>query len=150
MPRQVADNGTHGAIAAAPSNRQPRRLQPMKKPPLALLLVSVAYLGYLAILLVLDFAPVVAGRLVLSAILIFFVLRGSRIAGNIFAVLCGLSALVLLVAAVAIFSTNTKSAVIFVLVAGLLATFAGYLFFNTAVRAFQSKLPPLPAGPEKP
>jgi hypothetical protein len=115
----------------------------MKKPPLALIIAAVAYLGYLAVLLALDFTPIVAGRLAVSAILFFFVLRGSRIAGNILAVLCGLSALVLLVAAVATFSTNAMSSVAFTVIAGLLAAFAGYLFFSPAVRVFQSKALPV-------
>ncbi|MGQ4584759.1 hypothetical protein [Lysobacter sp. F60174L2] len=111
----------------------------MNKPPVALVAPAVAYLGYLAVMLVLDFTPVVAGRLAISAILFFFVLRGSRIAGNILAVLCGLSALVLLVAAVATFPENPMGAITFTLIAGLLAVFAGYLFFSPAVRVFQGK-----------
>lgn len=115
----------------------------MKRPPLALIVAAVAYLGYLAALLVLDFTPVVAGRLAVSTVLFFFVLRGSRIAGNILAVLCGLSALVLLVAAVATFSANATGAIMFSIIAGLLALFAAYLFFSPTVRVFQTEaLPP--------
>lgn len=118
----------------------------MKKPPVALIASATAYLGYLVVLLVLDFTPVVAGRLAISAILFFFVLRGSRIAGNILAVLCGLGALTLLVAAVATFSANAMGAVMFTLIAALLALFAGYLFFSSEVRAFQGRVLPTPAA----
>ena len=114
----------------------------MKRPPLALTIAAVAYLGYLAVLLVLDFTPVVAGRLAISTVLFFFVLRGSRIAGNILAVLCGLSAAVLLVAAVATFSANATGAIMFTVIAALLAVFAGYLFFSPAIRTFQAKALP--------
>ena len=117
----------------------------MKKPALALIVSAVAYLGYLAILLALDFTPVVAGRLAISALLLFFVLRGSRIAGNILAVLCGLGALVLLVAAVATFPANPMGAILFTVIMGLLAVFAGYLFFSKSIRVFQGKA--LPAAP---
>ena len=117
----------------------------MKKPPVALIVAAVAYLGYLAVLLALDFTPVVAGRLAISAILFFFVLRGSRVAGNILAVLCGLSALALLVAAVATFSANPMGAITFTVIAGFLAVFAGYLFLSPAVRSFQGKALPAPS-----
>lgn len=115
----------------------------MKKPPIALVISAVAYLGYLGVQLALDFTPVIAGRLAVSVILFFFVLRGSRIAGNILAVLCGLSALVLLVAAIATFSANAMEAIAFTVIAGLLALFAGYLFFSPAVRSFQGKILPV-------
>jgi len=114
----------------------------MKRPPIALIVAAIAYLGYLVILLALDFTLVVAGRLAISAILFLFVLRGSRVAGNILAVLCGLSALVLLVAAVATFSANTTGAILFTVIAGLLSVFAGYLFLSPTVRAFQGKALP--------
>ena len=117
----------------------------MKKPPLALLVSAAADLGYLAILPALDFTPAVAGCLAISALLLFFVLRGSRIAGNILAVLCGLGALVLLVAAVATFPANPMGAILFTVIAGLLAVFAGYLFFSKSIRVFQGKA--LPAAP---
>ena len=114
----------------------------MKKPPIALIIVAVVYLGYLAVLLALDFNLVVAGRLVISAVLFYFVLRGSRLAGNILAALCALSALVLLVAAVATFSANTMAALIFTLIAGVLGLFAAYLFYSPSVRAFQVRALP--------
>jgi len=110
------------------------------KPPLLLVVAAVVYLAYLAWMLVADFTPVVAGRFAISVLLFFFVFRGSRVAGNILAILCALSALVLLVAAVATFSTATLGAVLFTIIAGLLAAFAAYLFFSPAVRAFQGKL----------
>lgn len=115
------------------------------KPPLLLVIVAILYLAYLAWMLVVDFTPVVAGRLVISALLFFFVFRGSRVAGNILAILCALSALVLLVAAVATFSTGALGAVLFTVIAGLLAAFAAYLFFSPAVRVFQGKVPQAPA-----
>ena len=114
----------------------------MNRPPWVLIIATVGYVGYLVVLLVLDFTPVVAGRLGISLVLFFFVLRGSRIAGNILAVLCGLSALVLLVAAGATFSANAAGAIMFTIIAGLLGLFAGYLFFSPAIRAFQAKALP--------
>lgn len=111
-----------------------------RKPPLLLVIAAVAYLAYLAWMLIVDFSTVVAGRLAISAILFFFVFRGSRVAGNILAILCGLSALVLLVAAIATFSKATLGAVLFTLIAGLLVAFAAYLFFSPAVRTFQGRL----------
>ena len=117
--------------------------QLMKKTPMAIVIAAVAYLGYLAVQLALDFTPVIAGRLAISVILFFFVLRGSRIAGNILAVLCGLSALVLSAAAIARYSANAAEAITFTVIAGLLAAFAGYLFFSPAVRTFQGKAPPV-------
>ena len=115
------------------------------KPPILLVIAAVAYLGYLAWQLLIDFTPVVAGRLALSAILFLFVFRGSRIAGNILAVLCAISALVLLVAAIATFTVNVVGAVLFTVIAGLLLAFSAYLFFSPAVRAFQGKALPVPA-----
>lgn len=107
--------------------------------PLPLILVAVAYLSYLAWQLIVDFTPTVAGRAALSGVLFFFVLRGSRIAGNLLAFFCALSALMLLMAAVSSFTTNTKGAVMFTLIAGLLLAFVSYVFFSPAVRAFQEK-----------
>lgn len=112
-----------------------------QRPPILLIAVAVAYLGYLLTMLIVDFTPVIAGRFALSALLFLFVLRGSRVAGNIAAFLCALSALVLLVAAVATFSTNAIGAVMFTVIAGLLLLFAAYLFFSPVVRAFQG-VPP--------
>mgnify|MGYP003576112129 CR=1 FL=1 len=114
----------------------------MKKPPVALVVAAIAYLGYLVVLLLLDFTPVVAGRLAVSSVLFFFVLRGSRLAGNILAVLCGLSALVLLVAAIATISTNVSSGIVFTVVAGFLLLFAGYMIRSPSVRAFQGLTSP--------
>ena len=109
------------------------------RPPLLLAIAAAAYLAYLVFLLATDFKPVVAGRFVFSAVLLFFVLRGSRIAGNIMAILCAISALILLVAAVATFQTNAQGAVIFTVIAGLLLAFSAYLFFGPSIRTFQGK-----------
>ena len=110
------------------------------KPPLLLTLAAATYLAYLAFLLATDFKVVVAGRFIFSAVLLFFVLRGSRIAGNILAILCAISALILLVAAVATFKTNAQGAVIFTVVAGLLLAFSAYLLFGPSIRAFQNRV----------
>ena len=115
------------------------------KPPLPLVVISSAYLLYLAWMTATQFSPVVAGRLAISAILIFLVLRGSRAAGNILAVLCAISGVVLVIAAVATISSNPTAAVIFVVMAAFTFAFASYLYFSTAVRAFQTKPTPLPA-----
>jgi hypothetical protein len=116
-----------------------------RRPPLLLILAAFAYLAYLAWQLINDFTPVVAGRLALSLVLFFFVFRGSRVAGNILAILCTISAVILLVAAVATFTANTLGAILFTMIASLLAAFAAYLFFSPAIRAFQGKALPASA-----
>lgn len=114
----------------------------MKKPPLLLAIFAVAYLAFLAWQIAADFQPIVLGRLVVALILFFFVFRGSRVAGNILAVLCAISALIALVAAIATFSANALSGALLTITAGLLLMFAAYLFFSSAVRAFQGKAQP--------
>ena len=109
------------------------------KPPVLLILVVVAYLAYLAFLLITGFTPIVAGRFALSVLLFFFVLRGSRTAGNVLALLSTISAIVLLIAALATFSTNYLAAVVFAIIAALLLAFSAYLFFSPSVRAFQGR-----------
>ena len=109
------------------------------RPPLLLTVAVLAYLAYLGFMLSVDFSPTIAVRFALSALLIFFVLRGSRIAGNILAILCALSALVLLVAAVATITSAAAAAIAFTLIAGLLLAFCVYLLRSPAVRAFQTK-----------
>ena len=114
------------------------------KPPLLLVVVLCAYLAYLLWLTVTQFSPVVGGRLAISALLVFFVLRGSRTAGTILAVLCGISGLILVVAAIATFNSNPTESVVFCIVAGLTFTFSSYLLFSKAVRQFQTSPTPLP------
>ena len=116
------------------------------KAPLLLIVVTSTYLLYLLWMTITQFSPVVGGRLAISAVLIFLVLRGSRTAGNILAILCAISAVVLVVAAVATFSTNPTAATIFVVMASLLIAFASYLFFSSAIRHFQTKPAPLPSA----
>ncbi len=115
------------------------------KPPLPLVIIAIVYLAYLAGLLATGFTAVVAGRFALSTLLFFFLFRGSRTAGNILAVLSAMSAIVLLVAAVATFPTAALGAVLFTIIAGLLSAFAAYLVFSPAVRAFQDKAGRTPA-----
>lgn len=109
------------------------------RPPLPLMLVAVGYLVYLAWKLVVDFSPEVLVRFGLSVILFFFVFQGSRLAGNILAMLCTISAILSLVVAFTIFTTNTHKAVIFSIIATLLLAFSVYLVFNPAIRMFQKK-----------
>lgn len=111
----------------------------MKRPPLPIVLVAVPYLAYLAWTTATDFSATDAGRLVFSVVLFFFVLRGSRTAGNILAVLCAVSSVLLLVAAVAALSTDPLWATVFCIVAVLLLAFAAYLIFSPIVRVFQGK-----------
>ncbi|MFC4728956.1 hypothetical protein [Coralloluteibacterium thermophilus] len=113
------------------------KLELEDKPPLILVVAAVAYMAYLAWLLMVNFAPVVLGRFALSGLLFFFVLRGSRVAGNILAVLCGLSALIILADIIAVFPVSPGAAAQFGIIAGLLAAFSAYLFFSPGVRAFQ-------------
>jgi len=118
----------------------------MKRPPLLLALFAIAYLAFVVWQIVADFQPVVLGRLAVTLFLFYFVFRGSRIAGNILAVLCAITALVLLVAAMATFNANALGAVLLTITAGLLLAFTAYLFFSPAVRKFQGKAPPADAG----
>lgn len=114
----------------------------MKKPPLLLTVFAIAYLAFIAWQIAADYRPVLLGRLAVTLVLFFFVFRGSRVAGNILAILCAITALVLFVAAIATFSTNTSSAVLLTITAGLLIAFSAYLFFSPAIRKFQSKVLP--------
>ena len=111
----------------------------MKRPPLLLALFAIAYLVFIAWQIYAAYQPVLLGRLGVTLLLFFFVFRGSRVAGNILAILCAITALVLLVAAIATFNANTISAVLLSIAAGLLLAFSAYLFFGPAVRAFQGK-----------
>lgn len=115
-----------------------------KRPPVLLTVVTVVYPVYLSTQLAVDFTPVLAGRLVLVALLCFFVLRGSRIAGYIAAVLCTLIALTLMVAAVATVLANALAAMMFIVLAVLLLAFSGYLVFSPAVRSYQGMAPGQP------
>jgi hypothetical protein len=110
-----------------------------KNPPLPLILAAVVYLGYETWSLAVTPTGVAAGRLALSAVLFLFVLRGSRVAARIMAVLTSLSALILLVAAIATFTRNPTGAIVFTIIAGLLALFAVYVCVNPKVRAFQER-----------
>src|SRR4051794_15457483 len=86
------------------------------KPPVLLVFAVASYVAYLVWMLLVDFKPVVAGRLIASAVLFIFVFRGSRVAGNLLAILCGLSALLLLVTAVATFGASAMGAGLFALI----------------------------------
>ena len=110
-----------------------------KNPPLPLILAAVLYLGYEAWSLTVTPTGVAAGRLALSAVLFFFVLRGSQVAARIMAVLASLSALILLVAAIATFTRNPSGAIVFTVIAGLLILFAVYVWVSPKVRAFQER-----------
>jgi len=114
----------------------------MKRPPLLLALFAIAYLAFIAWQIYAAYQPVILGRLGVTLVLFFFVFRGSRAAGNILAILCSITALVLLVAAIATFNANTISAVLLSITAGFLLAFSAYLFFSPAVRTFQGKALP--------
>lgn len=111
----------------------------MKKPPLPLSLYLISYLAFLAWQLYAAYRPILLGRLVVTLVLFFFVARGSRVAGNILAILFFMGALMLLVNAIAIFNVNAINALWATIAAGLFLMFSAYLFFSPAVRAFQRK-----------
>ena len=115
----------------------------MKRPPLLLAVFAIAYLAFIAWQIAADFQPVILGRLAVTLVLFFFVFRGNRVAGNILAVLCSITALVLLVAAIATFTANALGALLLTVIAGLLLAFAAHLFFSPAVREFQGKAHPV-------
>ncbi|MCK7592331.1 hypothetical protein [Pseudomarimonas salicorniae] len=111
-----------------------------KQPPTPLVLAGVSYLGYLCWSLIATRSVVVGGvHLVLSAVLFFFVMRGSRMAARILAALCGLSALVLFVAAVATFQAQPRAAGTLTVMSGLLALFVAYLCRSDAMKRFQER-----------
>ncbi len=108
------------------------------KPPILLVGFAAAYLAYELWVLIPDFTLAAAVRLVLTVVLFFFVFRGSRIAGNILAIITAITALMPLVAAVAIFGTNLQASAVLTVFAGLLLALAAY-FFSPDVRAFQRR-----------
>jgi len=115
---------------------------PMKenRPPLPLMLVAAGYLVYLAWKLVVDFTPDVLVRFGLSVILFFFIFQGSRVAGNILAMLCTISAIMSLVVAFTIFTTNIHKAAMFSIISTLLLAFSAYMIFNPAIRKSQKNV----------
>lgn len=118
----------------------------MKRPPALLALFAIAYLAFIVWQIYAAYQPVLLGRLAVTLFLFFFVFRGSRVAGNILAALCVISALVILVAAIATFNANAIGAVLLAIVAGLLLAFSAYMFFSPAVRKFQCKVVPPTSG----
>ncbi|WP_428556063.1 hypothetical protein [Pseudomonas edaphica] len=107
------------------------------RPPLPIIAVAVAYLLYLIWQLVTDFVPVIAGRFGVSVILFYFIFRGSRVAGYILALLCVVSAMPLLVGAIASINGNLKGAITLTVFASPLLALAAYVLFSPKVRAFQ-------------
>lgn len=115
----------------------------MKRPPFLLALFAFAYLAFITWQICAAFEPVLLGRLAVTLVLFFFVFRGSRVAGNILAILCAITALLLLVAAITTFNANTISASLLTIIAALLLAFSAYLFFSSSVRKFQGKALPI-------
>ena len=111
-----------------------------KNPPLTLVLTTVIYLGFLTWSMVVSPSVVVGGVwLALAAMLFFFVLRGSKVAARIMAVLSGLSSLLLLLTAVATFQTQPRGAAAFTVMAILLILFVAYLWRSDAMKRFQAR-----------
>lgn len=106
-----------------------------RRPPLILIAVAVAYVGYLGWQLLITFSPIVATRLGLSVVLFYFVLRGHRQAGNLLGLLCAISAIILIAGAYS--ASNANAAIVFTTLAALLSAFSAYLFFSRRVRTFQ-------------
>ncbi|MEZ5703708.1 MAG: hypothetical protein R3E42_19715 [Burkholderiaceae bacterium] len=77
--------------------------------------------------------------LALAAVLFFFVLRGSKAAARIMAVLCGLSSLLLLLTAMATIQTQPRGAAGFTVMAVLLILFVAYLWGSDAMKRFQAR-----------
>lgn len=110
-----------------------------KRPPLPLIITAVAYLGFEVWTLYTEHTVTVATRLALSLILFYFVLRGSRAAGLVLAVLCIATALVCVWGI-----TVAPQLLGLFAVSGILALcLAAYLFFSPTVRAFQQREPPV-------
>ena len=109
------------------------------RPPVLIVVVAILYMAYLIWNLITDFSVTVACRFVLSGILFFFVLRGSRIAGNTLAVLCAISAAMAIIFAIAVIAKNLYGAILACGIAIPLLAFAWYLFSNPDVRRFQGK-----------
>ena len=108
----------------------------MKRPPLLLLVFTIAHLAFLLWELAAYYQPATLARLALDLVLFFLVFRGSRVAGNILAVFFAINALVLFVVAVTVLSASAAEAIPLA-VNALLLVFSAYLFFSPAVRRFQ-------------
>lgn len=102
-----------------------------------MLVFTIAHLAFLLWELAAYYQPATLARLALDLVLFFLVFRGSRIAGNILAVLFAINAMVLVVVAVTVFSASAAEAIPLAVNALLLLVFSAYLFFSPAVRRFQ-------------
>ncbi|MFT3761255.1 MAG: hypothetical protein QM761_01315 [Pseudoxanthomonas sp.] len=101
-------------------------------------IISIGYLAYLIWQLATGAPAAVWIRFFLAAILVFFLLRGSRVAGVIWLVCNLLGALVAVAAMFRHAQSNTSAAMAFAVIAAGLVAHCGYLFFSPSVRRFQS------------
>lgn len=111
----------------------------MKRPPNLLLSGCILYLLLEIWLLAREPSTTVAVRFMLTLILFFFVLRGSRTAGVIWGICNLLGALAAGYFAFALAKSSAVVAMLFALGALLTLANAAYLFFSSNVRSFQAK-----------
>ena len=115
----------------------------MKRAPLPLSITAIAYVAFEAWTLFSEPSATVAVRFVLTLVLFYFVLRGSRAAGFVLAA-CSAGAALVSAYAVAKFPMPYS---IWFGVAGLVcAALTTYVLFSPAVRKFQSSRGSPPAA----
>jgi len=106
-----------------------------------LALISIGYLAYLIWQLATDATPAVWVRFLLATLLVFFLLRGSRVAGIIWFICNLLAALITAAATFRFAQSDLTAAATFAAITAVLLTHCGYLFFSPAVKQFQSPVP---------
>ena len=107
------------------------------RPPLLLAVPLVITLAFELWWLVTQPSVVTAGHSALYALLAFFVLRGSRTAGIIWALLSFLGGLLFVFVAVQVAPAGPNNPLWYWALAVLLLANAAYVVFNPSVRAFQ-------------
>ena len=107
------------------------------RPPLLLAVPLIISLAYEVWWLVTQPSGVIAGHFALNALLTFFVLRGSRAAGIIWAILSFLSGLLFVFVAVKVAPAGPNNPLWYWALAVLLFANAAYVVFSPSVRAFQ-------------
>jgi hypothetical protein len=106
----------------------------MKKAPLSLWLIAISYLALEVWTFFNEPSVDVVVRLILSIVLLYFLLKGSRIAGYIFAACCFGAGLIGFYAATVL--TSPLSFLFGSIGAGCFAL-SGYILFSPSIRAFQ-------------
>ena len=107
------------------------------RPPLLLAIPLIITLAFEAWWLVTQPSAVIAGQFALYAVVAIFVLRGSRRAGIIWAILSFLGGLLFVFVAVRVAPGGPNNPLWYWALAVLLFANAAYVVFSRSVRAFQ-------------